>query len=1092
MALTKISGNVVQQNNFTLSGVVTATSFTGDLTGNVTGTATTATNLADGANITTGTISNDRLPATITKNLTGDVTGNLTGNVSSSGANTLGSLTVTNDATVGGALTITGNLTVNGTTTTIDTVVTAIDSLAVDGDVTAGGNLNITGVSTFGGNVDLGDNDKLRFGAGYDLEIYSDGTNGIIKDTNTSGGDLRLLSDVVKLMNSDGTKVSFKGIEDGAAELYYNNSRKLETTGYGVAVSGGLNVSGVSTFQGNVDLGDNDILRLGAGPDLQIYHNGSHSYIDETGTGNLYIRNGTKNSIWCQSDGQVNLYYNDDKKFETTLNGAKVTGDLNVTGILTVGQSSVTIDGTNNKITTPKLDYAGISSSIADTAVDIFVYDTSKDSDGGAWRKRTQHTSWYNEELNTATRGSRREFPAVAVIVLDDLTSTGRMTIYDGDNPDLPMWMVFTGNSSAQEMLPSYDATKCSCLSALNGQICVGNSTYDLEIINFLKDNGTRISNAGQYINKHNISIRNSALASLGSSSGTGIVNRAVNDVAMTVLPNAPIDSATGLPIPTIAVATDGGVSVIKDDGNVYDLNIVNRPYSSVYFSPDNLVWAVENPGGVNYDLLRYFEIPSADITVASSYGPSSNPALFPTNTKGNIFDSFAYGSPVGLTKIDHADGSAAAANGLVAYATTSYNTGWMHGDIKGAFLSDTDATNVTATSDNLIINGGFADASNWNVASGWTISGGVATNNGTGGTNQLSQAVSMDAGKQYILNYEVTAYTSGTLQAYFNGTWTTVPGTVGTHGVSFTASASVQQIYFAGISGTSWTGSLDNVSLSLAGELDRSVNGKGLQVFGTITKSAVATGAELVAYSGWNDVVNNLYQPYNSDLDFGTNDFSIMLWANHPIDASANAHSTYISHTQNGTPPTNGDWIFRTNGSDGYLTFYTHSGGTWYSTQYATSVPASTWYHTVAVRRSGTMYLYIDGKEVANGSLNYNVDTTNGIRIGVRYGNTNSYGYEDMKGSMSLLRISASAPSAEQIKKIYEDEKVLFQENAACALYGSSDSVTALAYDDSTNLLYAGTSSGRSDFQGLRRINNTTTAVTTAISASNGLVAEQ
>ena len=92
MALTKISGNVVQPSNFSLSGVVTATSFTG----------------------------------------------NLTGNVSSSGANTLGSLTVTNDATVGGALTVTGDLTVNGTTTTIDTAVTAVDSLAIDGSVGIG------------------------------------------------------------------------------------------------------------------------------------------------------------------------------------------------------------------------------------------------------------------------------------------------------------------------------------------------------------------------------------------------------------------------------------------------------------------------------------------------------------------------------------------------------------------------------------------------------------------------------------------------------------------------------------------------------------------------------------------------------------------------------------------------------------------------------------------------------------------------------------------------------------------------------------------------------------------------------------------
>ena len=48
------------------------------------------------------------------------------------------------------------------------------------------------------------------------------------------------------------------------------------------------------------------------------------------------------------------------------------------------------------------------------------------------------------------------------------------------------------------------------------------------------------------------------------------IVNATVNDVAMTVLPNAPIDAATGLPVPTIAVATDGGVSVIKDDGTVW------------------------------------------------------------------------------------------------------------------------------------------------------------------------------------------------------------------------------------------------------------------------------------------------------------------------------------------------------------------------------------------------------------------------------------------------------------------------------------------------------------------------------------------
>ena len=74
----------------------------------------------------------------------------------------------------------------------------------------------------------------------------------------------------------------------------------------------------------------------------------------------------------------------------------------------------------------------------------------------------------------------------------------------------------------------------------------------------------------------------------------------------------------------------------------------------------------------------------------------------------------------------------------------------------------------------------------------------------------------------------------------------------------------------------------------------------------------------------------------------------------------------------------------------------------------------------------------------------------------------------------------------------MYNDEKYLFQEGAQATLYGTSDAVTALAYDDDTELLHAGTSAGRSVFQGLRRVSNTTDAVGVAISASNDLVVEE
>ena len=82
-----------------------------------------------------------------------------------------------------------------------------------------------------------------------------------------------------------------------------------------------------------------------------------------------------------------------------------------------------------------------------DTAVDVFVYDTRKDSDGGAWRKKATTQSWYNEGVNQY-RGTRKEFPSVAVIV-SETNPAYKVTIYDGDDPNCPMWMVFNRGSDA-------------------------------------------------------------------------------------------------------------------------------------------------------------------------------------------------------------------------------------------------------------------------------------------------------------------------------------------------------------------------------------------------------------------------------------------------------------------------------------------------------------------------------------------------------------------------------------------------------------------------------------------------------------------
>jgi trimeric autotransporter adhesin len=196
------------------------------------------------------------------------------------------------------------------------------------------------------------------------------------------------------------------------------------------------------------------------------------------------------------------------------------------------------------------LELAGYDTSKAVTAVDVFVYDTSRDSDGGAWRKRTQGTSWYNETLDTPTRGSRKEFPAVAVIVAESDT----VTIYDGDDPSLPMWMVFN-EGTANYIYSNGDAL--TSVNASNGMLVVG--TFRLQVINFVSDSGWKSEDSWYYYSVKPISSRNDTNTTAYNNTGLRIVNPNVNDVAMTVLPNAPIDAATGLPVPTIAVATDGG-----------------------------------------------------------------------------------------------------------------------------------------------------------------------------------------------------------------------------------------------------------------------------------------------------------------------------------------------------------------------------------------------------------------------------------------------------------------------------------------------------------------------------------------------------
>ena len=75
-----------------------------------------------------------------------------------------------------------------------------------------------------------------------------------------------------------------------------------------------------------IDLQDNEKIRLGTGNDLEIYHNGTFNIIDSANDFDLKIMAGSDTMAIFDTNGAVELYHDNSKKFETTSSGATVTG----------------------------------------------------------------------------------------------------------------------------------------------------------------------------------------------------------------------------------------------------------------------------------------------------------------------------------------------------------------------------------------------------------------------------------------------------------------------------------------------------------------------------------------------------------------------------------------------------------------------------------------------------------------------------------------------------------------------------------------------------------------------------------------------
>ena len=874
--------------------------------------------------------------------------------------------------------------------------------------------------------------------------------------------------------------------------------------------------------------------------------------------------------------------------------GSTGTSTLRHTQIYGGGNHIATFDGVNYRVgigsvvpaqtldvkgTIVESRFAGSHSS--GTIKKIFIYDTRMDSDGGAWRKseRIKTTSWYTETLGTSTRGTRAEFPVVAVLVLENY----KLTIYDGDDPSMPMWMVFNrGNDNpSTSWWDGNNSNYGTDIHMLNGYMFMTTHAAGSYTANFISEemrnyyvttySGARTGNTIADRNSNAFAVR------MGQDNiGSQATGQYAQSVDMIVMDNSKVDPQTGLKQPHVLLGcsndTGNHICVIGDDqlvlvrrtgswqatGGCYEArfdHVHGGYWHSTGYHPETNSSYPNHGGSIGYtDIVKTSGgVPTMNVNTRSMYiigqgkGKDNTPPQL-TGTyqhegsywtsgsvcnfwlpnaqdanlgKANIARNGKYiGTKHGLLVMSHhleefgeqwnsshtkAERTGQARKSLHAYIYKDSATGYLFGNDKGCYGHSTSTTSLqgwTSSSpqtNNLVTDPTFEDGANWTtIQESATVThdtnANVVTCTSSGGSNVYSfrKVTGLTSGQRYLfrLDYKRPSGTSSTgivlnsLQ-YNQGTsyagsnsLPTKNNVYRTMSMEFEAPGSdiFLNVYAQG------TIVLDNFFIMSANGYERSLAypARGAQVYGTVTRTAVASGAELTMLGNTDSSANYLLEK-NIDIDF-SQDWYLMCWC--PKGTGK------VSIEEFNTDASYNDTV----------AMITMANGNESSVRYAGSPLNShtnQHYKFHCVTHEGatntTRYYVGPGHLLQSGTqANWSSSKEADLHIGRgSYNNQYSHTAGGSNTGVSLVRYGQGLPQKEHLEKIYYDELKLMQPNAKCTLYGTSNDIRAIAWDKCTDITHVGTSSGRSDFLGLERINNTTTGVGEGMDAKNGLIVE-
>jgi len=336
---------------------------------------------------------------------------------------------------------------------------------------------------------------------------------------------------------------------------------------------------------------------------------------------------------------------------------------------------------------------------------DVVVYDTRQDSDGGAWRERCAHTSWYNE-VASETRSSRKKFPTIAIIAATE----DWVTIYDADEVSLPIWMRFIRGTSR------HLTAVVNAVDAYNGSIYVGTQAGLIQF-DLVKDFTLATTTSGRYQTSNPISDRNLnntdpiRLAQFGSQ--YWLPSNTVKDVSVNYSSQLKSNRSSGAPPePSIDMVFEVGAVRMNSNRTIFDMTgNVLHDYRSIFTNSVGDTFAYNYTGNLlevlrahqsntQFEVSQIFKYPSASGVTRGfglPYESGASRSMFAGMANDGVLAIGMLGVQNGstlpmLVYID--EDRALPSEGMIATVGTNWLTPWCIGNIKAAWLCNSKTLN--------------------------------------------------------------------------------------------------------------------------------------------------------------------------------------------------------------------------------------------------------------------------------------------------------------------------------------------------------------------------------------------------------------